>query len=79
MSDSDPSNAGEAPVETPLMVVELKKKYSADQLKKLRKGKGKLYRNVRKLVDELTTGEGAPEKVQPVVIVVQEKGDDGWW
>ena len=59
----------------PVLLVELKKKYRKKQIRRLRKGKGKLARKVEQLLSELQE-EG---NTRPVVLVVREKRKKKGW
>jgi hypothetical protein len=54
------------------VVIDLGKKKKS-QVKKLRKGRGKLMENVNKLVADLRTNGTVQSSEQPVIIVVREK------
>jgi hypothetical protein len=58
------------------LVVDLGSK-SAKQVKKLRKGKGKLMDKVNQCIEELRANNTITGGVQPVVIVVKEKASLG--
>jgi hypothetical protein len=55
-----------------MLLVDLGKK-SRKQVRKLRKGTGKLVDEVKQCVDELRTTGSASGSSQPIVIIVREK------
>ncbi len=61
-----------------LVVVELGKRHSRKQIKRLRKGQGKLVGRVEDIVDELTQAGTVKAGAQPVVIIVREKTNLPW-
>ena len=46
------------------------------QLKQLRRGKGKLVKDVKRCIDELVASGAVSGAIQPVVVVVGERWDD---
>ena len=56
----------------PLVVVELAKRRSPEQIKRLRKGRGKLVGDIEETIAELVNSGTVKADVQPVVIVVRE-------
>ena len=73
MADGERDEGSE---EQAIMVVELRKKFKKKDVKRLRKGRGKLMRRVEDLVEDLQA-EDALEG--PVVIVVREKRKKRRW
>jgi hypothetical protein len=69
---------GEKPVKSQLLVVDLEKRQSAKQVKRLRKGKGKLMARIEGIVEELVQSGAVKSDVQPVVIVVREEAELPW-
>jgi hypothetical protein len=55
-----------------LIVVELAKRRSPDQVRRLRKGRGRLVEDIDEAVDELVKSGTIKSGTQPVVIVVRE-------
>ncbi len=49
------------------------------QVKKLRKGEGKLMDKVNEAIDELKASEAIAENAQPIIIVVKEKKRKQKW
>jgi Family of unknown function (DUF6200) len=56
----------------PLVVVELARRRSPDQIRRLRKGRGKLVHDIEDAVEELIQSNTIKSDAQPVVIVVRE-------
>jgi nitrous oxide reductase len=57
---------------SPLVVVELARRRSPDQVRRLRKGRGKLVIDIEDTVAELVNSGTIKAEAQPVVIVVRE-------
>jgi hypothetical protein len=57
---------------TPLIVVELAKRRSPEQVRRLRKGRGKLVGDIEETLAELVSSGTVKADAQPVVIVVRE-------
>ena len=57
---------------SPLVVVELARRRSPDQVRRLRKGRGKLVIDIEDTVEELVKSGTIKAEAQPVVIVVRE-------
>jgi len=57
-----------------MIIVDLGRK-RARQVKRLRKGKGKLLDKVHQVIEELKASNSISGSGQPVVIVVQERAD----
>jgi len=65
--------ATEMPSEKPrLVVVELAKRRTHDQVRLLRKGRGKLVADIEEALEELVSSGTIDDAAQPVVIVVRE-------
>ncbi|ACY13732.1 hypothetical protein [Haliangium ochraceum] len=56
-----------------LIVVDVGKKFRRKQIRKLRKGRGKLMGRVEQLVSDLQDNDALGDNAKPVVIVVREK------
>ena len=56
----------------PLVVVELSRRRSPEQVRRLRKGRGKLLMDIEDAIDELVKGGTIKSGTQPVVVVVRE-------
>jgi len=63
---------------SPLVVVELARRRSPDQVRRLRKGRGKLVRRIDDIVGELIEAGTIKASAQPVVIVVRERTPLPW-
>jgi uncharacterized protein DUF6200 len=61
-----------------LVVVDLGRRQSPKQVKRLRKGRGKLMRHIDEIVEELIQAGTLKANAQPVVIVVREKAPMPW-
>src|SRR4051794_7697741 len=61
-----------------LVMVELDRRQSRKQIKRLRKGRGKLVGRIEDIVDELTRAGTVKAGAQPVVVVVREKAQLPW-
>jgi Family of unknown function (DUF6200) len=61
-----------------LVLVELGKLHSPKQIKRLRKGRGKLMKRIHSIVEELTEAGTVSAKAQPVVIIVREQAPLPW-
>ena len=59
-------------------IVELDKRYTRKQIKKLRDGRGKLMNDLADVISEMVTHDALPPSAHPVVLVVREKNDDAW-
>lgn len=73
---SDDINDGDvqdAPGESGALVLEMDQVYSHKQVKRLRKGKGKLSRHLNELLEELEDNALLPQGVMPVVVIVRER------
>ena len=58
-----------------LLVVDLGKRQSAKQVKRLRKGRGKLVGRIDQIVADLVEAGTVKAGAQPIVIVVRERMD----
>ena len=56
----------------PLVVVELARRRNPEQIRRLRKGRGKLVHDIEDAVEELVQSGTIKADAQPVVIVVRE-------
>ena len=56
----------------PLVVVELSRRRSPEQVRRLRKGRGKLVSDIDDVVEELVKSGTIKSGTQPVVVVVRE-------
>jgi len=61
-----------------MVIVELDEPQSSVAVKRLRKGKGSLYRSVEQIVKDLTDDGTIKASAQPVVIIVQEIPAPPW-
>jgi hypothetical protein len=61
-----------------MVIVELDEPQSSVAVKRLRKGKGSLYKNVEQIVKDLTDEGTIKASAQPVVIIVQEIPTPPW-
>jgi hypothetical protein len=61
-----------------LVVVDLGKRQSRKQVKRLRKGRGKLVRRIDEIVAELVETGTVKADAQPVVVVVREETPLPW-
>jgi hypothetical protein len=66
------------PAKSQLVVVDLGKRQSRKQVKRLRKGRGKLVRRIDQIVAELVEAGTVKADAQPVVIVVREETPLPW-
>jgi len=55
-----------------IVVVDLKERQPTDQVNALRKGEGRLFMNVERIIEHLVTAGTIRSDAQPVVIVVRE-------
>jgi hypothetical protein len=63
---------------SPIVVVELDEPQSTTAVRRLRKGKGKLFTHVEHIIKDLTDDGTIKANAQPVVIVVQEMPASPW-
>lgn len=61
-----------------LVIVELDEPQPVVALKRLRKGKGKLYQHIGQIVHDLTEDGTVKAGVQPLVIVIQQMPSFPW-
>jgi Family of unknown function (DUF6200) len=61
-----------------LVVVDLGRRQSPKQVRRLRKGRGKLIQRIDDIVDELTASGTVKANAQPVVIIVRERPPLPW-
>jgi hypothetical protein len=64
--------AGDKGGKSQIVIVDLEEAHSPAAVKRLRKGKGRLYRDVERIVEDLTTDGTVKSGSQPIVIVVRE-------
>ena len=57
-----------------LVILDIGKKQRKKRIRRLRKGRGKLFNRVRDLVEEMKEDGTIDSGAQPVVIVVRQKG-----
>lgn len=72
------SQATPAPAKPKLVIVELAKSRSVKQIKRLRKGKGKLVDDIDDVLTELTNAGTMSGNSQPIVLVVRETPPLPW-
>lgn len=75
MTDIEIANAKENAGGPSFVVVDVGKKQKRKEIKKLRKGKGKLTRKVEGMISELRESSALPEG-SPLVVIVREKKED---
>ena len=63
----------------PLVVVELSKRRSPEQVRRLRKGRGRLASDIDEVVDELVNSGTIKADTPPVVVVVREATSSLLW
>jgi hypothetical protein len=61
-----------------MVIVELDEPQSSVAVKRLRKGKGSLYKSIEQVVKDLTDDGSIKASAQPVVIIVQEIPAPPW-
>jgi len=61
-----------------MVIVELDEPQSSVAVKRLRKGKGSLYKSVEQIVKDLTDDGTIKASAQPLVIIVQEIPSPPW-
>ncbi len=61
-----------------IVIVELDEPQTTSAVRRLRKGKGKLFTNVEKILKDLSHDGTIKANAQPVVIVVQEIPEPFW-
>ncbi|NUQ76331.1 MAG: hypothetical protein HUU21_22565 [Polyangiaceae bacterium] len=60
-----------------LLVVDIGKKQPRKRIRDLRKGKGRLFRKVHQVIDEMRANGAIDENAKPIVIVVRQKTRSG--
>jgi hypothetical protein len=80
MSVEKKADSSIAPSKAPndLIVVDLEKRYTKKQIKKLRQGRGKLMDKVAEMLSEMAASNQIGAAAQPVIVVVREKSELGW-
>jgi hypothetical protein len=68
----------EHPSKTQVVVVDLDEPQPSAAVKRLRKGKGKLFKHVEQIIKDLTEDGTVKSNAQPVVIVVSEYPSPPW-
>jgi hypothetical protein len=63
---------------SPTVVVDIGEPQSAMAVRRLRKGKGKLFNNVQRIVKDLVEDGTVKANAQPIVIVVRELPAPPW-
>jgi hypothetical protein len=76
--DQTARTAADKATKPQFVLVELGKRQSPKQIKKLRQGRGKLMRKIHGIVAELTEAGTVSAKSQPVVIIVREQAALPW-
>lgn len=71
-SSSEQAREHEKPGKSQIVVVELADPQSSRDVKRLRKGQGKLFTHVERIVSDLAEAGTVKASAQPVVIVVRE-------
>jgi hypothetical protein len=61
-----------------LVLVDLGRRQSPKQIRRLRKGRGKLVSRIDEIVEELTESGTVKANAQPVVIIVRERPPVPW-
>ena len=61
-----------------MLVIDIGKEQKSKRIKKLRKGKGKLFDKIGTVVEDLRTEGLVDDKSTPIVIVVREKADESF-
>jgi hypothetical protein len=61
-----------------MVIVELDEPQSSHAVRRLRKGKGSLYKNVEQIVKDLSDEGTIKSGAQPLVIIVQEIPSPPW-
>jgi uncharacterized protein DUF6200 len=60
------------------VLVDLGRRQSPKQIKRLRKGRGKLMRRIDEIIDDLAAAGTVKATAQPVIIVVRERPPVAW-
>jgi nitrate/nitrite transporter NarK len=63
---------------SPIVIVELGEPQPAMAVRRMRKGKGKLFRHVERIISDLAADGTVKASAQPVVIVVHEIPSPPW-
>jgi hypothetical protein len=63
---------------SPIVIVELDEPQSASAVRRLRKGKGKLFEHVERILKDLAHDGTVKANAQPVVFVLQEIPEPPW-
>ena len=71
-SSGEQAREHEKPGKSQIVVVELADQQSSRDVKRLRKGQGKLFTHVERIVSDLAEAGTVKASAQPVVIVVRE-------
>lgn len=71
-SSGEQAREHEKPGKSQIVVVELGEAQSSRDVKRLRKGQGKLFTHVERIVNDLAEAGTVKASAQPVVIVVRE-------
>jgi len=71
-SSGEQAREHEKPGKSQIVVVELGETQSSRDVKRLRKGQGKLFTHVERIVNDLVEAGTVKASAQPVVIVVRE-------
>ena len=74
----EPQTQREAMDKPSLVVIDLSRRQTPKQIKRLRKGRGTLVKRIDEIVEELVQSETIKAEAQPVVIVVREKVSLPW-
>jgi hypothetical protein len=77
-STPEPKESREHASKLQIVVVDLGEAQSSSAVKRLRKGKGKLFNNVEQIVKDLVEDGTVKSNAQPVVIVVREIPSPPW-
>jgi len=68
----------EAAGKSPLVMVDLSRRQSPRQIKRLRKGRGLLVKRIDEIIEELVESGTVKAGAQPVVILMREKVSMPW-
>ncbi len=71
-------NRAETYTKPQLLVIDLDRRQTPKQVKRLRKGRGKLLGRIEKIIDELVEAGTVKSDAQPVVVVVREESPLAW-
>lgn len=77
MTDITVKTSDAAPAGASLLVIDIGKKQKKKDIKRLRKGKGKLTDKVKEVIDQLREENAISADAQPIVIIVREKARSG--